>query len=204
MMMNYCTFLRLLSLFVLLPHFASADAPLPYYAVTDLGTLPGAVGFLSLVKDGARAVRFALERSLWEAERVTSHPLRNTATVSLTQAEFRAVLADLGVEPLLIPATSARATSRRLRAGPPSRSSAVAARGPAEHGMGRDRSRPVCQTSRAGMTSLPPRRQTRWISSPNPVSSPTPPFPSRGPGRNSSSASATCGGTSSSSAPSTS
>ena len=77
--------------------FASPDRLMEH-----LGTLPGAVGFLSLVKDGARAVRFALERSLWEAERVTSHPLRNTATVSLTQAEFRAVLADLGVEPLLI------------------------------------------------------------------------------------------------------
>ena len=74
----------------------------PERLMEHLGTAPGAVGFLSLVKDEARTVRFALERSLWEAERVTAHPLRNTATVSLTQAEFRAVLADLQVEPILL------------------------------------------------------------------------------------------------------
>ncbi len=74
----------------------------PERLMEHLGTAPGAVGFLSLVKDEARVVRFAIERSLWDAERVTSHPLRNTATVSLTQAEFRGVLADLGVEPMLL------------------------------------------------------------------------------------------------------
>ena len=67
-----------------------------------LGTEPGSVGFLSLVKDDAKAVRFAVERALWDAERITAHPLRNTATVSLTNAQFRAVLADLGVEPILL------------------------------------------------------------------------------------------------------
>ena len=74
----------------------------PERLMEHLGTAPGAIGFLSLVEDRARVVRFALDRALWEAERVTSHPLRNTATVSLTQAEFRAVLADLGVEPILL------------------------------------------------------------------------------------------------------
>ncbi len=74
----------------------------PERLMQHLGTAPGAVGFLSLVKDEARAVRFAIERALWEAPRVTSHPLRNTATVSLTRGEFRAVLAHLGVEPILL------------------------------------------------------------------------------------------------------
>lgn len=74
----------------------------PERLMEHLGTLPGAVGFLSLVKDRAGGVRFAVERALWEAERITSHPLRNTATVSLTQTEFRTVLADLGVEPILL------------------------------------------------------------------------------------------------------
>ncbi len=77
--------------------FASPDRLMEH-----LGTAPGAVGLLSLVKDEAHAVRFAIERSLWEAERVTAHPLRNTATVSLTQAEIRTILADLGVEPILL------------------------------------------------------------------------------------------------------
>ncbi|WP_237478993.1 prolyl-tRNA synthetase associated domain-containing protein [Lichenibacterium dinghuense] len=74
----------------------------PERLMEHLGTEPGSVGFLSLVKDDAKAVRFAVERALWDAERVTAHPLRNTATVSLTRAEFRAVLADLGVEPIVL------------------------------------------------------------------------------------------------------
>jgi Ala-tRNA(Pro) deacylase len=74
----------------------------PERLMEHLGTLPGAVGFLSLVKDEARSVRFAVERALWDAERVTSHPLRNTATLSVTQAEFRAILDDLGVTPILL------------------------------------------------------------------------------------------------------
>lgn len=77
--------------------FASADRLMQH-----LGTAPGAVSPLSLVKDEARAVRFAIERALWEAPRVTCHPLRNTATVSLTAAALRAILADLGVEPILL------------------------------------------------------------------------------------------------------
>jgi Ala-tRNA(Pro) deacylase len=74
----------------------------PERLMEHLGTAPGAVGYLSLVKDEAHAVQFALERSLWEAERITSHPLRNTATVSLTRSEFRAILADLQVQPILL------------------------------------------------------------------------------------------------------
>ena len=74
----------------------------PERLMEHLGTKPGALGLLSLVNDEARAVRFAMERKLWDAERVTSHPLRNTATVSLTRGEIRAVLQDLGVEPILL------------------------------------------------------------------------------------------------------
>ncbi len=74
----------------------------PERLMEHLGTLPGSVGFLSLVKDEAHAVRFAVERALWEAPRITAHPLRNTATVSLTRDQFRAVLDDLGVEPIVL------------------------------------------------------------------------------------------------------
>ena len=74
----------------------------PERLMEHLGTLPGSVGFLSLVKDEARVVRFAVERALWDAPRITTHPLRNTATVSLTGDQFRAVLADLGVEPIVL------------------------------------------------------------------------------------------------------
>lgn len=74
----------------------------PERLMEHLGTLPGSVGVLSLVKDEAHAVRFAVERALWDAERITAHPLRNTATVSLTRDQFRAVLADLDVEPIVL------------------------------------------------------------------------------------------------------
>ena len=74
----------------------------PERLMEHLGTEPGSVGFLSLVKDGGRGVRFVVERALWEAERITAHPLRNTATVSLTRDQFRAVLAELGVEPVVL------------------------------------------------------------------------------------------------------
>ena len=77
--------------------FASTDA---LHEV--LGTAPGAVSPLSLVNDKERQVRFAIERALTEAARLTCHPLRNTATVSLTWTELSAVLKTLGVEPLIL------------------------------------------------------------------------------------------------------
>ena len=67
-----------------------------------LGTDPGALGPLSLVKDEQKIVRFAIERALWTAARITCHPLRNTATVSLAADEVRAILRDLRIEPIVL------------------------------------------------------------------------------------------------------
>ena len=74
----------------------------PERLMTHLGTAPGSLGPLSLVMDGARAVRFAIERALWEAPRITCHPLRNTATVSLAAGDLRAILQDFGVVPIVL------------------------------------------------------------------------------------------------------
>jgi Ala-tRNA(Pro) deacylase len=77
--------------------FASADT-----LQEVLRTTPGAVSPLGLVHDKDHRVRFSIERALTQAARLTCHPLRNTATLSLTWAELSAVLRALGVEPLVI------------------------------------------------------------------------------------------------------
>ncbi|MFD2270768.1 YbaK/EbsC family protein [Undibacterium arcticum] len=51
-----------------------------------LGVTPGAVSVFSLVNDSAAAVELILDEEIWHAERVQGHPLRNTATVSISHA----------------------------------------------------------------------------------------------------------------------
>ena len=65
-----------------------------------LGVTPGSVTAFALINDRGHAVRFVLDRGLWDADAVNFHPLVNTATTRVTQAGFRAFLAALGVEPL--------------------------------------------------------------------------------------------------------
>jgi Ala-tRNA(Pro) deacylase len=67
-----------------------------------LGVTPGSVTAFALVNDRERRVRFVLDRALAEADPVNFHPLRNTATTSVSQAGFRAFLAAVGVEPLVV------------------------------------------------------------------------------------------------------
>jgi Ala-tRNA(Pro) deacylase len=47
-------------------------------------------------------VRFVLDRTLAEAERVNFHPLTNTATTTLSGEGFRRFLAAVGVKPLVV------------------------------------------------------------------------------------------------------
>jgi Ala-tRNA(Pro) deacylase len=77
--------------------FASAERLLEH-----LGVTPGSVSPLALINDPGRQVRLALDRELAEAESVTFHPLINTATVALTQADFRRFLAETGHEPTIV------------------------------------------------------------------------------------------------------
>ncbi len=67
-----------------------------------LGVTPGSVTALALVNDAAGRVRFVLDRVMWEAAAVNFHPLVNTATTTLTQADFRKFLAAVGVQPLVV------------------------------------------------------------------------------------------------------
>ena len=63
-----------------------------------LGVTPGSVTALALINDPGHKVIFLLDKVLAEAEIVNFHPLTNTATTALSQADFRAFLKSLGRE----------------------------------------------------------------------------------------------------------
>ncbi|OYW82735.1 MAG: DNA-binding protein [Asticcacaulis sp. 32-58-5] len=61
-----------------------------------LGVRPGSVTALALINDPDQRVKFILDKHLAEAEFVNFHPLVNTATTTLSQADFRAFIDHLG------------------------------------------------------------------------------------------------------------
>ena len=67
-----------------------------------LGVTPGSVTALALINDRDRRVRFVLDRVLAEAAQVNFHPLTNTATTTLSGEGFHALLAALGIRPLVV------------------------------------------------------------------------------------------------------
>jgi Ala-tRNA(Pro) deacylase len=67
-----------------------------------LGITPGSVSLLALVNDGARAVEFVIDRTLWDAAAVQAHPLRNNATMVIAHAELERFLAATGHVPRVI------------------------------------------------------------------------------------------------------
>ena len=77
-----------------------------------LGVTPGSVTAFGLVNDRSRRVRFVLDRTLAEAERVNFHPLTNTATTTISQAGLRKFLAALAIEPLVVDFAAMRVVDR--------------------------------------------------------------------------------------------
>jgi Ala-tRNA(Pro) deacylase len=68
-----------------------------------LGVTPGLVTAFALINDQAdHRVRFVLDRVLAEADRVNFHPLTNTATTGIGQADLRKFFAAVGVTPLVV------------------------------------------------------------------------------------------------------
>ncbi len=63
-----------------------------------LGVTPGSVTALALINDPDHKVIFLLDKALADAEIVNFHPLTNTATTALSQADFRAFLKSLNRE----------------------------------------------------------------------------------------------------------
>jgi Ala-tRNA(Pro) deacylase len=67
-----------------------------------LGVRPGSVTALGLVNDPEHKVTFVLDKALADADIVNFHPLTNTATTSLSQADFRRFLEWQGRRPMII------------------------------------------------------------------------------------------------------
>lgn len=67
-----------------------------------LGVTPGSVTALALINDPDHRVRFVVDKALWDADVVNFHPLVNTATSALTQADFRRFLSRLDRKPLVV------------------------------------------------------------------------------------------------------
>ena len=67
-----------------------------------LGVRPGSVTALGLINDPEQRVTFVLDQALWDADIVNFHPLTNTATTALTQADFRRFLELIGREPVVV------------------------------------------------------------------------------------------------------
>lgn len=74
----------------------------PDLMVETLGVTPGSVTAFGLINDTDHRVTFVLDAALAVADPVNFHPLTNTATTAVSQADFRRFLAALQVEPLIV------------------------------------------------------------------------------------------------------
>ncbi|MFI4934586.1 MAG: prolyl-tRNA synthetase associated domain-containing protein [Caulobacterales bacterium] len=70
--------------------------------IAALGVEPGSVTAFALINDPDHRVRFVLDAALARADPVNFHPLTNTATTAVSQADFRRFLAALGAQPLIV------------------------------------------------------------------------------------------------------
>jgi Ala-tRNA(Pro) deacylase len=67
-----------------------------------LGVTPGSVTAFALANDTDHRVTFVLDAGLAQADPVNFHPLTNTATTAISQADFRRFLDHLAIEPLIV------------------------------------------------------------------------------------------------------
>ena len=67
-----------------------------------LGVTPGSVTAFALINDPRHRVHFVLDAGLARADPVNFHPLENTATTAISQADFRRFLDALEVTPIIV------------------------------------------------------------------------------------------------------
>jgi Ala-tRNA(Pro) deacylase len=67
-----------------------------------LGVTPGSVTILALINDPQHDVALLVDDEVWRADAVQAHPLVNTATLVISQADIRRFLAATGHEPRVI------------------------------------------------------------------------------------------------------
>jgi Ala-tRNA(Pro) deacylase len=67
-----------------------------------LGVTPGSVTAFAMINGAERDVTFVLDHRLAQADRVNFHPLVNTATTGLSQADFAQFFRALAITPLVV------------------------------------------------------------------------------------------------------
>ncbi len=77
--------------------FASAQRLMDY-----LGVKPGSVSVFGLVNDRTQSVRCVIDQSLWAADAIHAHPLKNTATMIVSHSNLNKFLALTGHIPQII------------------------------------------------------------------------------------------------------
>ena len=68
----------------------------PERLMKHLGIVPGSVSILALINDSEAAVEVVIDTAVWDAAAVHAHPLRNTATVSMTHETLERFLKHTG------------------------------------------------------------------------------------------------------------
>ncbi|HWW73279.1 MAG TPA: prolyl-tRNA synthetase associated domain-containing protein [Duganella sp.] len=68
----------------------------PERLMKHLGIVPGSVSILALINDSEGAVEVVIDTAVWGAPAVQAHPLRNTATVSMTHGTLERFLKHTG------------------------------------------------------------------------------------------------------------
>ena len=74
----------------------------PERLMKHLGIAPGSVSILALINDSEGAVEVVIDNAVWDATAVQAHPLRNTATVSLTHETLERFLEHTGHMPRVL------------------------------------------------------------------------------------------------------
>jgi len=77
-----------------------------------LGVTPGSVTVFAMINDTARQVRLVLDKALLEHALVNFHPLANTATTAISQADLLRFLDALGVQPIVVDFEAMRIADR--------------------------------------------------------------------------------------------
>lgn len=68
----------------------------PERLMAHLGVEPGAVSVLCLINDPDHEVELLIDRDVWQAEMLQTHPLMNTATIELSLADVKRFLEATG------------------------------------------------------------------------------------------------------------
>ncbi len=74
----------------------------PERLLQHLGIAPGSVSILALINDSEGAVEAVIDKAVWDAPGVQAHPLRNTATVSMTHETLERFLKYTGHIPRVL------------------------------------------------------------------------------------------------------